>query len=272
MSSWSSGPLRRVPAKPPAILKIKHNNSGFFSCCSVQLDEIIRYFNKYKQLPPAIDTENQFDWYRPGTTETYFTERPLQIKYGRPINYEEFHQYIDYMKLDYSGLELFIKRYFTPSEEIRGILGDIEEKYELDFNNTCVLFYRGNDKATETEIPDYQDYILRAKQLLEKEPTLRFLVQSDETEFIEAMEAAFPGKCVVFRDEIRHIPKSLTTVDKVFKDDNFKFSKYYLAITLIMSKCKHVICGSGNCSLWIALFRGSFLNMQQFQKSRWIVA
>jgi hypothetical protein len=24
--------------------------------------------------------------------------------------------------------------------------------------------------------------------------------------------------------------------------------------------------------LWIALFRGSSLNMQQFQKSRWIVA
>lgn len=272
MSSWSSGPIKRPPAKPPAILKIKHNNSGFFSCCSVQLDEIIRYFNKYKQLPPAIDTENQFDWYRPGTTETYFTERPLQIKYGRRIDYEHFHQYTDYMKLDYSGLELFIKRYFTPSEEIRGILGDLEAKYELDFNSTCVLFYRGNDKATETEIPDYQDYIVRAKQLLEKEHSLRFLVQSDETEFIEAMETAFPAKCTVFRDEIRHIPKSLTTVDKVFKDDNFKFSKYYLAITLIMSKCKHVICGSGNCSLWIALFRGSSLNMQQFQKSKWIVA
>lgn len=176
------------------------------------------------------------------------------------------------MKLDFRGLELFIKRYFTPSEEIRGIIEDIEAKYSVDYQNTCVLFYRGNDKVTETEIPDYQDYIVRAKQLLEKEPTLRFLVQSDETEFIEAMEAAFPGKCVVFRDEIRHIPKSLTTVDKVFKDDNFKFSKYYLAITLIMSKCKHVICGSGNCSIWIALFRGSSLNMQQFQKSKWIVA
>ena len=271
MSSWQPSLIRGALQKPPAILKIKHN-SGFFSCCSVQLDEIIRYFNKYKQLPPAIDTENQFDWYRPGTTETYFTERPLQIKYRRRIDYEHSHQYNDYMKLDYKGLAAFIQKYFTPSEEIRGILGDIEAKYAVDYQNTCVLFYRGNDKVTETEIPDYQDYIVRAKQLLEKEHSLRFLVQSDETEFIDAMEAAFPGKCTVFRDEIRHIPKSLTTVDKVFKDDNFKFSKYYLAITLIMSKCKHVICGSGNCSLWIALFRGSSLNMQQFQKSRWIVA
>ena len=272
MSSWSSGPVIKPPAKPPAILNMTHLGSGFFSCCSVRLHYIIEYFNKYKKIPEAVNSDNMFDWYRPGTTETYFTEDKIQIKYGRPINYEEFHQYIDYMKLDYSGLELFIKRYFSPSEEIQAIVEYIEAKYELDFNSTCVLFYRGNDKATETEIPDYQDYIVRAKQLLEKEPSLRFLVQSDETEFIEAMEAAFPGNCVVFRDEIRHIPKSLTTVDKVFKDDNFKFSKYYLAITLIMSKCKHVICGSGNCSLWIALFRGSSLNMQQFQKSRWIVA
>jgi hypothetical protein len=271
MSSWLSGPIKRPLQKPPAILKIKHN-SGFFSCCSVRLHHIIEYFNKYKKIPEMVNTDNMFDWYRPGTTETYFTERPLQIKYTRRIDYEHFHQYNDYMKLDYKGLALFIKKYFTPSEEIRGILGDIEAKYELDFNSTCVLFYRGNDKATETEIPKYEDYILRGKQLLEKGPALRFLVQSDETEFIEAMEAAFPGKCLVFRDEIRHIPKSLTTVDKVFKDDNFKFSKYYLAITLIMSKCKHVICGTGNCSLWIALFRGSCLNIQQFQKSKWIVA
>lgn len=271
MSSWSSGPVIKPPAKPPAILNIKHYNSGFFSCCSLRLHYIIEYFNKYRKIPEAVNSDNMFDWYRPGTTETYFTERPLQIKYGRRIDYEHFHQYTDYMKLDYNGLMLFIKRYFTPSEEIRDILGDIQAKYSVQYENTCVLFYRGNDKATETEVPNYADYIVRAKQLLEKEPSLRFLVQSDETEFIEAMEAAFPGNCVVFRDEIRHIPKSLTTVDKVFKDDNFKFSKYYLAITIIMSKCKHVICGSGNCSLWIALFRGSFLNIQQFRNSRWIV-
>ena len=219
-----------------------------------------------------VNTDNMFDWYMPGTTETYFTEGPLLIKFARRIDYEHFHQYTDYMKLDYKGLSPFIQKYFTPSEEIREIIGDIEAKYTVDYQNICVLFYRGNDKATETELPNYEDYILRGKQLLEKQPTLQFLVQSDETEFIEAMEAAFPGKCLVFQDEIRHIPKSLTTVDKVFKDDNFKYSKYYLAITIIMSKCKYVICGLGNCSMWIALFRGSFLNVQQFQKSKWIVA
>jgi len=174
------------------------------------------------------------------------------------------------MKLDYIGLAPFIQRYFSPSEEIQGLIKGLESKYTLDYKNTCVLFYRGNDKATETQVPQYGDYVKRAKALLDAEPDLRFLVQSDETEFIDAMEAAFPGKCIVFRDEIRHISKSMTTVDKVFKDNNFRFSKFYLAITYVMSKCNHIVCGSGNCSMWIALFRGNSRNIQQFLHN-WII-
>jgi hypothetical protein len=121
-------------------------------------------------------------------------------------------------------------------------------------------------------VPGYEGYIQRANILLEKEPNIRFLVQSDETEFLELMETTFPGKCVVFRDEIRHIPRSMTTVDKVFQADNFRFSKLYLAITYIMSKCNHIVCGSGNCSIWIALFRGNSRNIQQFLKTGWIIA
>lgn len=269
MSSWLQGPIQKLKPKP--ILKVKHNNSGFFSCCSVQLHLIIEYFNKFKQLPEVVDASEQFDWYRPGTMETYFQTLPTNIRYGRRIDFEHFHQYIDYMKLDYKGIKLFIAKYFTPSEEVQGLVKGLEAKYELSYENLCVLFYRGNDKVTETPVSPYSDYIERAKKLLIAKPDLVFLVQSDETEFIDAMVSEFPGKTVVFRDEIRHIPKSLTTVDKVFKADNFFYSKYYLAITIIMSKCAYIICGSGNCSFWIALFRGSADGMQQFLKTSWIV-
>ena len=272
MSSWLNGHVRKKSQKPPVTLIISHSNTGFFSCCSMQLHKIIEYYNKYRQLPESINTDMQFDWYRPGTTETYFTVTSTQIKFRARVDYEHFHQYTDYMKLDYIGLAPFIKRYFSPSEEIQSIIQGMETKYMLDYKNICVLFYRGNDKTTETQTPQYEDYVKRGKALLEKESDLRFLVQSDETEFIDAMETAFPGKCLVLKDEIRHISKSLTTVDKVFKEDNFRFSKFYLAITYVMSKCNHVICGSGNCSIWITLFRGNSRNIQQFLKTGWIVA
>jgi hypothetical protein len=267
MSSWLKGPIRKV--KPNPILKVKHN-AGFFSCCSFQLASIIEYFNRFKQLPEVVNSSEQFVWYRPGTTETYFQTLPTNIRYGRRIDYEHVYQYSNFKGLDYKGLKLFIDKYFTPSEEVQSIIRQIEIKYEISYDTICVLFYRGNDKVTETPVSPYMDYIERAKKLLLAKPGLVFLVQSDETEFIDTMVAEFPGKCIVFRDEIRHIPKSLTTVDKVFEKDNFVYSKYYLAITIIMSKCADIICGSGNCSIWIALFRGNANGMQQFLKTRWL--
>jgi hypothetical protein len=173
------------------------------------------------------------------------------------------------MKLDYAGVKPFLQKYFTPSEEVKDLIEYFEAKYELDYPNICVLFYRGNDKATETALPTYNDYIKRARTILQERPQTRFLVQSDETGFIETMVTELGEKVVWFKDEIRHIPKAMTTVDIVC-DDAFKFSKLYLAITIVMSKCPYIICGSGNCSIWIALFRGSAKGMQQFLKGSWI--
>jgi len=270
MSSWLPPPRKKIVPNPTLI--VKHSNNGFFSTCSVILHYTIEYFNRYRKLPDTIDTSDAFNWYRPGCLESFFTlDINKKITYRGPVLYEHFHQYTDYMKLDYAGVKPFLQKYFTPSEEVQGLIKDLEAKYSLDYQNTCVLFYRGNDKATETALPSYTDYIKRARAILQERPQTRFFVQSDETEFIEAMIAELGEKAVWFKDEIRHIPKALTTVDKVC-DNAFKFSKLYLAITIVMSKCPYIICGSGNCSIWIALFRGSAKGMQQFLKSSWIVA
>ena len=152
---------------------------------------------------------------------------------------------------------------------MQSLIKGLETKYELNYPNICVLFYRGNDKATETALPTYTDYMKRAKTILQERPQTRFLVQSDETEIIETMVAELGDKVVWFKDEIRHIPKAMTTVDKVC-DDAFKFSKLYLAITIVMSKCPYIICGSGNCSIWILLYRGNATGVQQFLKTGWV--
>jgi hypothetical protein len=145
----------------------------------------------------------------------------------------------------------------------------MECKYSIDYDNICVLFYRGNDKITETSICGYDEYIIKARMLLEKNPNIKFLIQSDETGFIELFTDIFKDNSICFRDEIRHIPKCVDTVDNVMKDKNNIFSKYYLAITIIMSRCKYIICGSGNCSLWIMLYRGNSNNVLQNSEGHW---
>jgi hypothetical protein len=84
------------------------------------------------------------------------------------------------------------------------------------------------------------------------------------------MISKYPNNYFYFKDEIRHMKKCNSTVDIIMRDKNFEFSKYYLAITIIMSKCKYIICGSGNCSLWIILYRGHAKNIFQNLNNIWI--
>ena len=275
MSSWLQTTNRKPVAKPTLV--VRHLNSGFFSCCSVLLDRIIAYFNRYKKLPTDLNTVDMFEWYKPPSRElesikgNYFLETTSSIAYREYVHYEQFYQYQQYKSLKFKILKPFIDKYFRPSVEVQGLIRILEHKYELDYPNICVLFYRGNDKITETPAAPYQDYINRARAIEVINPNVKFLVQSDETDFIEAMMIEFGEKAFFFKDETRHIRKSINTVDKTHtNEENFFYSKYYLAITIVMSKAKYVICGSGNCSIWICLYRGNANWVQQFLKTEWI--
>ena len=43
-----------------------------------------------------------------------------------------------------------INKYFSLSNKIKEIIKNIERKYNINYENICVLFYRGNDKNRET--------------------------------------------------------------------------------------------------------------------------
>ena len=253
---------------------IQHPGQGFFSCCTVHLQGILKHFNQYKKIPKYIDSTQQFLWYkRPEEWDAdiksnYFEEKPeMEIPYKIPINvvnHEIEEQYCDYRTVNYQELKPFLVKYFTPSQEIKNRIQKIEQKYKIDYENTCVLFYRGNDKQREIALPDYGYYIQIAKQKYQENPNIRFLVQSDETEFLVAMSKEFPNNYLILHDEIRFMKRTNDTVDKVYRHLNPEMSKNYLAITCIMAKCKYVVCNSGNCSIWIAFYRGNAENITQF--------
>lgn len=258
-------------------IKVIHD-TGFFSCSSVRLHDIIKFFNYFKRTPEVVDSSAQFSWYKQTGQENldisyiYFKNNTAdKIEYLHDVDFHHEYQYSNYKELDYPSIRPFIDKYFAPSDEINNIIMNMESKYQLtDYDNLCVLFYRGNDKATETKLCEYSDIIEKAKSVQNENSNVIFLIQSDETEFINAMSAAFPNS-FYFKEEIRHIPKSSTTVDKVFKSQNHEFSKYYLAITIIMSKCKYIVCGSsGNCSIWIMFYRNNANNVFQYRDGAWV--
>ena len=251
-----------------------HPSTGFFSNCTVKLLDIILYFNTVKKLPIFVDGSQQFDLYKANTnkndiTSKYFSNNfDYNLNYEYPIDFREQYQYTDYETLSFKDLTPFIKKYFTPSEDIKNDIHYIENKYNIEnYEDVCVLFYRGNDKATEVKLPSYESTVEKARTLYNENNNIKFLVQSDEIEFIERMIHEFPNNSFYFKDEIRTIKKSNElSVDKINPESNFIYSQYYLAITIIMSKCKYVVCNTGNCSLWIALFRGNTDNFYQIDK------
>lgn len=256
-------------------ISVQHSH-GFFSNCSVTLDFIVRYINKYRKYPNIIDTTKSFNWYKTDDLINqdifpyFFNDSTYKIHNVEPIQFMENYQYKDFKLLDYNRISPLINTYFSISSTIRELVSDLENKYNLDdYSNIVTLFYRGNDKITETKLASYDDYIKYAREILQKKPNVRFLVQSDETEFIQHMLEQIPGT-FYFKDEIRHIKRSINTVDKVDKETNFKYSQYFLAIINIMAKTDTIICGDGNCSMWIMLYRGHADRVYEFCQGKWI--
>lgn len=253
---------------------VQHEGQGFFSCCSVLIDNIVKYFNTNKKLPLAVNNINVFMKYNPypshDITSIYFNipEIPI-IEYNNSIQHSEGAQFEPFGNINYSHIEPFIRLYFSPSNTIKDLIQLMETKYSIDYNNTCVMFYRGLDKCTELILPSYDEHLKEANNLRVKEPQLRFLIQTDETEYLSYMLQQLNNSFNL--EEIRHVNKQRTTVDFLCtKDINFAFSQYFLAIVYIMAKCKYVICNSGNISVWICYFRGNSDNVIQYLNDRFI--
>jgi hypothetical protein len=188
---------------------------------------------------------------------------------GNPIDYHQDYQFKKYADLDLVNIVPVVKKYFSPSADIAGIIASLEQRYAIDYTNTCVLFYRGNNKFEETLLSGYDGYIRYANRIASQNPGIRFLIQSDESEFIKSMLKNIPNSFYL-KDDVRHMPKCCTSVDLAMRSGNYVFSKNYLAVTHVMSKCKYVVCGSGNCSIWIVLFRGNTNNVYQYLDGQWL--
>jgi hypothetical protein len=155
---------------------ICNHNAGFFSCCTVKFQQIIYYINDNLKFPDLVDSSQQFNWYKECLNEditfNYFEHydnineiinKKISVSYENVIH--EDYQYYVYQSLDFDCVKPIITKYFSPSKNILNIIQNMEKKYNIDYNNICVLFYRGNDKNRETSICDYSEYLIYANKI-----------------------------------------------------------------------------------------------------------
>ena len=254
---------------------IVNQNSGFFSNCTCSLVDLIESVHHLKDTNIELDTKNTFKLYK--NTEKngdigfeYFKKtdnnKKIDIIYEKGVQVESGMSFTPYKTINFEKFNPYISKYFSPSKQIESIISLMEKKYKIEYDNTCCIFFRGLDKFVETCVPDYDIFCDKAMDVTKNENNVRFLLQSDETEFFDYAKNIFNNN-IIFNDEIRHMKHSKTILEKSLdKNDNFKYSLNFLAIVIIMSRCKYVICNTTNVSLWISLFRGNTINFHQYLK------
>ena len=253
----------------------QHPGQGFFSCCSVIVDKIVEYINKNKCLPHSIDNTNMFTRYNPNLgndiTSIYFkipSDMPI-LEFNGQITHNVDAQFVGFNLIDYNKINPITDIYFSPSDTILNYIEMLTNKYNIDYNNTCVLFYRGNIKSTECKLPSYEEHMFQADKIMTNNPDIKFLVQSDETEYLNTMLEAYTNSFKF--DEIVHMYRHNNCVTNYCTNEvNHIYSQYFLAIIYIMSKCKYVICNSGNISSWICYFRKNTNNVFQYIEDKFV--
>jgi hypothetical protein len=255
-----------------AELVIDHN-AGFFSCCSVRLTQIVDFFNDKKRLPVKIDTSAQFYSYKNNSSddidqEFFKSDLITTIKSNTSVRHHWDYQFLPYGDLDFNGVYPFIKKYFTPSVKVQTRIKEIEQKYNIEYDNTIAVLYRGNDKQTETKIASYDIFVQKAIELQRKYNNATFLVQTDEIEFHEYFSKHINNSVVL--QELPMMHKNTSRVIHTFLNiaDRVLFGINLVAIINIISKCSHIITHSGNCGIWCILYRNSVKNVHQYLNSR----
>lgn len=257
------------------ILRTVHN-AGFFSNCTIRLMDIVTYYNINGKLPDEVDSSEQWSHYKGYSGERldnyYFTEQDAEgfgLVDTPYIDDCMAFQFDSYKNLKFNQLAPFVKKYFEPSKIVKDILDTYVAKYSLDFNNLCAVFYRGNDKVVEMEVSPYTAFIDKAREVKAANPSLRFLVQPDETEFLHAFMAEFPDS--IFFDETPSISKQNSAVFfETARGDRKLYGAYFFAAVLAISHCNTIITHSGNCGLWSTLYRGNAENIHQIFKNEWL--
>lgn len=280
-------------------IHINHNNfsaqrHGFFSVCLIRLWLISNPFHMKQvfSFPDIIDELDLFWNYKENPEENivpFFFKNYKDVnvdhllpfyakRYFPKMQHENFRE-----RLPIRNLIPFVKKYFEPSDTVNQITSDFESKHSIDYSNTAAIYYRGNDKHTESQVAPYDFFIQKAQEIHSKNPNIRFLVQTDETEFKEAFIQRFPDNSF-FNDELPTVKHNKTfgmhlrqralnrpnNPNYIKPRDSSMYGARFYAMVLIMSKCKWLVIPTSNAALWAVLSRGNLNNVFQMFKGEWI--
>jgi hypothetical protein len=119
---------------------------------------------------------------------------------------------------------------------------------------------------------DYQTYLDKMNAILKIEGTenMKVLVRSDQTQFLDFFKENIDKDKLIIITDISTTSNDVGIHFQKNIRDNYDHMMFLIPVFIILSKCNHLITGSGNCGIWLALFRKSGYNLHQFLEDRWL--
>jgi hypothetical protein len=251
-------------------IKVDHSY-GFFSCCSVRLYEIIKFANTYKILP-EVDSHQSFHLYKKDEKDVTFiffnhydvTQKMIdKYIYITAWNF----QFDDYKSVDYDSILPYVKNYFSPSSLILNKKKELTLKYNISEENCIGVYFRGTDKKKEIHEDSPENYYLKIKEIVDKYKDMQLLIQTDSSPFLDYMKDKFPNTIIIHENHTSY--KDYGIHYEKTKTENHEDIINLFATFLILSKCKYLVCSSGNCSIWMMYYREHANNVFQNIRGHW---
>lgn len=169
---------------------------------------------------------------------------------------------------DFEYYNQVVKRFFNPSGVVTDRWQMLTEKYDIDPEKTVSVLYRGTDKCTEVRLASPEAYLDVVKQILDQTPANRVLVQTDQTQVLDYFKSELGNMVVSFSETPSTSGKdAMNTVMENEGKDTMDWMQWFDAALRCVAECAYVVNHTGNCGLWMNLYRGNVDNVFQFNEA-----
>lgn len=270
-----------IEIEPPYTLLFTTHDYGTYSIITETIKLIVNEMANNKK-PACINFQKCFSRYKTKKNKNsdYYPflfnsniqniqdfKIPQNIKgdmFGNPL----WATYVTYKKLNLEFYKNIIDTYFSPSTQVNEKYLKLINDYNIDFNKTIAVCYRGTDKYKECKTTNPEKFIELINKLIEQNPNHKILIQTDDKYAQELFVNTFKDKCFYIKENVT--VKGNKGIYEIFNTKEYEncdlinFTQTFDATCRIIANCDVVVINSSNVSCYIAFCRGNSKNFYQF--------
>jgi hypothetical protein len=168
---------------------------------------------------------------------------------------------------DFDYYNQIINKFFNPSDLILERKKYLLKKYNINPKETISVLYRGTDKYTEVRLAHPSAYLKVVRQLLDATKFKTVLVQTDQYQVLDYFKSELGNIVVSFEETPTTSGQdAMNTVLENEGKDTMDWMQWFDAALRCVSDCACVVNHTGNCGLWMNLYRGNIKNVFQFDE------